>query len=126
MSPARTRRGAYESRRVGGVRPSQMIHTYGPGAVMDLPQLSVVLAGTDDWKLDHTERILEPRLIGAVRSVPGCHRVAEFRTPPWQEETPNPFDEWARIGVPVHPFPRWLRCTQCDLLAPVDRRRFPA
>ena len=124
MSPARTRRGTYESRRVGGVRPSQMIHTYGPGAVMDLPQLSVVLAGTDDWKLDHTERILEPRLIGAVRSVPGCHRVAEFRTPPWQEETGNPFDEWSRIGVPVHPFPRWLRCTQCDLLAPVDRRRF--
>ena len=44
--------------------------------------------------------------------------------PPWQEETASPFDEWARVGVPVHPFPRWLRCTHCDLLAPVDRRRF--
>ena len=124
MSPARSKRGQYKSRRVGGVRPSQMIHTYGPGAVMDLPQLSVVLSGIDLWDINHTERILEPRLIGAVRKVPGCHRVAEFRTPPWQEETASPFDEWARIGVPVHPFPRWLRCTQCDLLAPVDRRRF--
>lgn len=124
MSPAGSNRRQYKSRRVGGVRPSQMIHTYGPGAVMDLPQLSVVLAGIDRWDIDQTERVLEPRLIGAVRAVPGCQRVIEFRMPPWQEETASPFDEWARVGVPVHPFPRWLRCTQCDLLAPVDRRRF--
>ena len=124
MSPARSGRNTYKSRRVGEVRPSQMIHTYGPGAVVDLPRLSVVLAGTDKWDINHTERILEPRLIGAVRAVPDCHFVSEFRTPPWEEETGNPFDEWARIGVPVHPFPRWVRCTGCDLLSPVDRGRF--
>ena len=124
MSPARSKKKRYESRRVGGVRPSQMIHTYGPGAVMDLPQLSVVLAGTDRWDVNHTERVLEPRLIGAVRAVPGCHLVTEFRTPPWEEETASPFDEWARVGVPVHPFPRWVRCTGCDLLSPIDRGRF--
>lgn len=124
MSRSKSRGTKSESRRVGGVRPSQMIHTYGPGAVMDLPQLSVVLAGIDRWDINHTERLLEPRLIGAVRTVPGCNRVAEFRTPPWQEDTANPFEEWARIGVPVHPFPRWLRCTRCDRLAPVDRRLF--
>ena len=101
-----------------------MIHTYGPGAVVDLPGLSVVLAGTDLWDINHTERVLEPRLLGAVRAVPGCHQVAEFRTPPWEDETASPLDEWARIGVPVHPFPRWLRCTGCDLLSPVDRKLF--
>ena len=101
-----------------------MIHTYGPGAVVDLPGLSVVLAGTDLWDINHTERVLEPRLLGAVRAVPGCHLVAEFRTPPWEDETASPFDEWARIGVPVHPFPRWLRCTGCDLLSPVDHKLF--
>ena len=26
--------------------------------------------------------------------------------------------------MPVYPFPRWLRCTRCNLLAPVDRERF--
>ena len=124
MSPPRSKKGAYQSRRVGGVRPSQMIHTYGPGAVVDLPGLSVVLAGTDLWDINHSERVLEPRLLGAVRAMPGCHLVAEFRTPPWEDETPSPFDDWARIGVPVHPFPRWLRCTGCDLLSPVDRKRF--
>ena len=124
MRPPRSKKGAYQSRRVGGVRPSQMIHTYGPGAVVDLPGLSVVLAGTDLWDINHSERVLEPRLLGAVRALPGCHLIAEFRTPPWEDETASPFDEWARIGVPVHPFPRWLRCTGCDLLSPVDRKRF--
>ncbi|MYH72954.1 MAG: DUF1998 domain-containing protein [Acidimicrobiia bacterium] len=124
MSRARSKKKRYTSRRVGGVRPSQMIHTYGPGSVLDLPSMSVVLTGTDLWDIDHTERVLEPRLIGAVRAVPSCHFVSEFRTPPWEEETDSPFDEWARIGVPVHPFPRWLRCTGCDLLSPVDRQRF--
>lgn len=124
MRPARSNRGTYQSHRVGGVRPSQMIHTYGPGAVVDLPRLSVVLAGTDLWDINHTERVFESRLIGAVRAVPGCHLVTEFRTPPWEDETASPFDEWARIGVPVHPFPRWIRCTGCDLLSPIDRKRF--
>ena len=124
MSPARSKKETYKSRRVGGLRPSQMIHTYGPGAVVDLPQLSVVLSGTDLWDVNHAERVLEPRLIGAVQAVPGCHLVTEFRTPPWEEETANPFDDWARIGVPVHPFPRWVRCTGCDLLSLVDRGKF--
>ena len=124
MSPAKSKKNTHESRRVGGVRPSQMIHTYGPGSVIDLPRLSVILAGIDTWDINYTERILEPRLVGAVRAIPGCNQVAEFRTPPWEEETANAFDQWARIGVPVYPFPRWLRCTRCDLLSTVDRRLF--
>lgn len=117
-------RERFESRRVGGVRPSQLIHTYGPGAVVDLPGMSVVVAGIGDWDLAQTERIREPRLIGAVRAVPDCSGVTEFRTPPWENETASALDYWARVGIPVHPFPRWLRCTRCDLLAPVDQKRF--
>ena len=83
-----------------------MIHTYGPGAVMDLPQLSVVLSGVDRWDINHTERIIEPRLIGSVRELPGCQNVAEFRTPPWEEETASPFDcvgqdRCAGVSVPA-------------------------
>lgn len=124
MSPTRRRRRLYDSRRVGAVRPSQMIHTYGPGAIIDLPQLSVVLSGVDRWDVNHTERLVELRLLGAVRGLPGCQSVVEFRTPPWEEETSDPLDEWARVGVPVYPFPRWLRCTRCNLLARVDEERF--
>ena len=124
MSPAKSKNRTYKSHRVGGLRPSQMIHTYGPGAVIDLPQLSVVLAGIDTWDTNHTEPIPERRLVRAVQAIPGYHPVTGFRAPPWEEETASPFDQWARIGVPVYPFPRWLRCTRCDLLSPVDYRLF--
>ncbi len=35
--------------RVGQVRPSQLLHTYGPGSLVDLPHLSVLVAGLDAW-----------------------------------------------------------------------------
>jgi hypothetical protein len=39
---------------------------------------------------------------------------------------PDPFCEWARIGVPVRLFPRWLRCsdTRRNRLAPVESGLF--
>jgi hypothetical protein len=44
----------------GKIRPSQIITTFGPGAVVDLPEDSVMIAGIDDWPLG--EIIREPRL----------------------------------------------------------------
>ena len=34
---------------VGDVRPSQLLWTYGPGALIDLPNLSVITMGLDRW-----------------------------------------------------------------------------
>ena len=34
---------------VGEVRPSQLLWTYGPGALIDLPNLSVLTMGLDRW-----------------------------------------------------------------------------
>ena len=36
--------------KVGSARPSSLLYTYGPGAIMDLPGLSVMPAGLDDWE----------------------------------------------------------------------------
>ena len=38
--------------RVGEVRPSQVIFSYGVGALIDLPHLSVLVMGLDDWTVD--------------------------------------------------------------------------
>lgn len=38
--------------RVGEVRPSQLMFTYGVGALVDLPKLSVIVSGLDDWQLN--------------------------------------------------------------------------
>ena len=48
---------------VGEVRPSQLLWTYGPGALIDLPNLSVVTMGIDRWELGRCQPIQEARLL---------------------------------------------------------------
>lgn len=58
--------------RVGALRPSALVHTFGVGAVVDLPRLSVMVMGLDEWRLDgHAATIDEPRLVRALRAEPG-------------------------------------------------------
>ncbi|MFO7302629.1 MAG: DUF1998 domain-containing protein [Acidobacteriota bacterium] len=108
------------SPRVGAVRPSQLMFSHGVGALIDLPNFSAVVLGLDEWDATHQQTLVERRLLAAVRQLPGMEHVEALRTAPWLEETRNPFDDWARVGVPVVPFPRWMRCTGCNLLIPID------
>jgi len=105
--------------RVGELRPNQLLYTFGVGAAVDLPHLSAIVLGLDDWDPSHSEAVDELRLLGAVRSVLG-KQVSALRLPPFVEATGNPLEEWARIGVPVAPFPRWLRCPRCSYLGPIS------
>lgn len=109
---------------VGEVRPSQLLWTYGPGALIDLPSLSVVTLGIDQWEKDRCQPIAEPRLLAAVRKVLGA-QVENLRVPPFQKrELVDPWSAEANIGVPVRPFPRWMRCVKCGLLSPFDAGLF--
>jgi hypothetical protein len=109
--------------RIGELRPSQLLQTFGVGAVVDLPHLSAIVMGLDDWNTSYAETITEERLLAAVRHHLGS-QVTGLRTPPYLPETSNPFDEWAQVGVPVAVFPRWLRCPRCHLLAPISSGLF--
>ena len=105
---------------VGEIRPSQILWTYGPGALIDLPNLSVVTMGVDRWEQDRCRQIEEARLLSAVRNVLGP-QVKSLRAPPFRRsEDVNPYSAEALIGVPVRPFPRWLRCVKCGLLSEYD------
>jgi len=105
---------------VGEVRPSQILWTYGPGALIDLPNLSVVTMGVDRWEKDRCIQIEEARLLAAVRNVLGP-QVESLRVPPFQQsEDIDPYSAEALIGMPVRPFPRWLRCVKCGLLSEFD------
>ncbi|BCO30130.1 hypothetical protein TspCOW1_02330 [Thiohalobacter sp. COW1] len=109
---------------VGQVRPSQILWTYGPGALVDLPNLSVVVMGLERWDTERCLPVNEARLLEAVRRVVGP-QVERLRMPPFlKEEGASPFSAEGRIGVPVRPFPRWLRCTRCQLLAEYDSGLF--
>lgn len=109
---------------VGEIRPSQLLWAYGPGALIDLPNLSVVTMGIDRWERDRCQPIQEARLLANVRSVLGP-QVESLRMPPLGDrDVTDPFSPAALIGVPVKPFPRWLRCVKCGLLSSFDAGLF--
>lgn len=103
---------------VGELRPSQMLYTYGVGAIIDLPRLAVMVMGLDDWDILHTRLIEEERLLAAVRSELG-DTVQELRTPPMAEEG-SLLAGPGNIGVPVAAFPRWMICPRCRYLGPIS------
>jgi hypothetical protein len=109
--------------RVGQLRPSQLLYTFGVGAAIDLPHLSAIVLGLDEWDITHSEEISERRLLTAVRARLGS-QVRELRLPPNVQETGNVFDDWAKIGVPVAAFPRWLRCPRCSLIGSISTGLF--
>ena len=117
-----------EKRRVGEIRPSQLLFTYGIGAIVDLPELSVIVMGLEDWpdQPDVSPEIIEDRLLAAIHSKVG-HQVARFLAPPAVADGGSPMNPLAEVtltGVPVATFPRWMVCPACRLLAPLEAGLF--
>jgi hypothetical protein len=110
--------------RVGEVRPSQLLWTYGPGALIDLPNISVVTMGLHLWDSHTCTPVDEARLLAAVQRILGPQVKRLFIPPFSKEENVDPLSAEGKIGVPVQPFPRWLRCVRCGLLAEYDSGLF--
>ena len=109
---------------VGEIRPSQLLINYGVGSLIDLPHLSALVMGLDDWDTANAQEIQEERLLQTIQAVLGP-QVKRFLTPPIAPNTvASAFDPAARIGVPVAVFPRWMVCPRCRLLASVDSGHF--
>lgn len=96
------------TRAIGDVRPSQVITTFGPGAIVDLQTLSVIVAGIDRWPLDDDLVVHEPRLERAL----GVKRF--FPAKPSEGSLYN-----KRGTVPAHLFPRYQVCPVCQTLSAV-------
>lgn len=114
-------------KRVGEVRPSQLLFTYGVGALIDLPKFSVIVSGLEDWptQADYVQPIVENRLLLAVRYY--HHEVKKLLAPPAIPDIGlpvDPFTSLAHVGVPVATFPRWMICPMCRLLAPLSSGLF--
>lgn len=98
----------------GKVRQSQLVTTFGPGAMMDLLHDAALVSGLDQWRFDPVRgavAIDEPRLRDRIaekfgRKGPALRVSKAFLLPP----AGNDRDEKREVGIPVLEFPRWFVC----------------
>ena len=94
----------------GQVRRSQVITTYGPGALIDLPQESAIVAGLDEWPPPHKlEEINEPRLTRKLQAITGV-TTAQLLAPPAAVSDPGA----TPIGIGAWRFPEWFIVQTAD------------
>jgi len=104
---------------LGELRPSQLIFTFGVGSLIDLPNMSALVMGLDDWDTRYCTEIYEDRLVAAVQKRLGP-QMSRLYLPPIKLDSTDRDPAAPAIGVPVVPFPRWMRCSLCDTLATVE------
>ena len=104
---------------LGELRPSQLIFTFGVGSLVDLPNMSALVMGLDDWDIRYCSEIEEDRLIAAVQKRLGP-QMRKLYMPPIKLDGMERDPAAPAVGVPVVLFPRWLRCSLCDTLATVE------
>ena len=86
----------------GEIRQSQLVTTFGPGSMVDLPDYSVLIAGLDAWTAGG-EPISEPRLSRKLAAVLGVPSV-DLRTPPPADDDPTAPPR----GIVAFQFPEWF------------------
>jgi hypothetical protein len=120
--PKKRRDGAKRPDPDGQLRQSQVVTTFGPGAMVDLVDRAVVIGGLEHWgygkagykALDDARlrRALIPRLKVLDPDL-DLAREGYFRMPPESD----PKDPWPGVGVQALEFPRWFVCHGCRRLA---------
>ena len=94
---------------LGSIRRSQLVSTFGIGAIVDLEKGSFMPMGLEDWERVTrlpSLRIGEPRLQGMLG-------VSHFRVGPVKEEIPGTIHVRARSACPAVRFPEWHECPKC-------------
>jgi hypothetical protein len=93
-------------------RLSQLISTFGAGAMVDLPTRSVIVSGLDFWDTAGSTIIAEPRLAGRLEKILKAHdrldqgETLTLRTPPVSTDTVRGVPR----GITAPVFPAWFIC----------------
>ena len=88
------------------IRASQLLTTFGPGAMVDLPDEAVLIGGLEEWEYERGKvlpAILEPRLEAKVCASLRLQRVQLRRPPP-----ANDRDDGFHPSVTAWSFPDWF------------------
>jgi hypothetical protein len=112
-------------------RLSQIVSTFGPGAMIDLPTRSVIVGGLELWEMrpDAFKAIPEPRLAMRLEQLLKAQGRLEqtkslsLRTPPVADSRPGRLPSY--VVAPI--FPAYFLCEQVEIVTidgkPVRRRR---
>lgn len=97
---------------------SQLLLTYGPGAMLDLPDQAVIVSGLQGWRYGpNLKTVAEDRLVTLLRDQLGdklSRNFAGLRQPPDQDEDRR--DDGAP-GVEVLLFPSWFTVDDDGIIA---------
>ncbi len=87
------------------IRSSQLITTFGPGAMVDLPDDAVIIAGLDNWQYSNRSPlplVSEPRLQRKLAEITGRPDLALRKPPPAIE------DRGFTPDITGYRFPEWF------------------
>lgn len=101
------KKGEFDKKKVvGQLRRTQLITTFGSGAIVDMPDYSVVVAATNYWK-EASPVLHEPNLEKLLH-------VSHFRQPYVSENA----DDKISPDIPAFRFPIMHFCPECGRLMP--------
>ncbi len=93
------------------LRRSQVVGTYGPGALIDLPRYSAIMAGLESWgSVKNLTEVQEPRLAARLATMGGT-TTPKLYLPP--DDEGDGFSE-AKHGVGAFLFPEWFLVQEED------------
>jgi len=88
----------------GQIRQSQVITTWGPGALLDLPRHSAIVGGLDTWpSTSDLQEIAEPRLARKLELMTGVGAPRLYAPPADSNDPRDP-----KLGIGVWRFPEWF------------------
>ena len=100
----------------GQVRQSQVVTTFGPGSMFDLPNHSVIVGGLEYWTKG--DEVSEPRLAAKLKELLQIPSLA-LHVPPPNVEDPT---STQKTGITCWQFPEWF-ITQGALFTESGRSR---
>lgn len=98
------------SRPHGQIRQSQLLTSFGPGSMLDLPNHSVMVGGLDSWSTGGDE-IIEPRLVEKLKQLfdPPLQVLKLYAPPPDMDDLSAP-----KTGITAWQFPEWFITQDVD------------
>ena len=89
----------------GEIRRSQILSTFGPGSMVDLPSTSIIIGGLNHWQFGGggRKRIFEERLEERLSQLLKVAEIKMFEPPASNQEVTG-----GRTGITSFVFPEWM------------------